>query len=114
MRPIKAARQPIDTATGCYTHPMHVLRARIETHLAGFSRIALETGKRRRAAVAIVLTPTEKGPAYLLTRRALHMRRGAGNYALPGGNLEPSEDAVDAARRETAEELGVVLGGPGP
>ncbi|TAJ68918.1 MAG: CoA pyrophosphatase [Phenylobacterium sp.] len=88
---------------------MEALRARIEGHLAGFERVALETGERRRAAVAIVLSPTKKGPAYLLTRRALHMRRGAGNYALPGGNLEPGEDAVDAARRETHEELGVAL-----
>jgi 8-oxo-dGTP pyrophosphatase MutT (NUDIX family) len=89
---------------------MHALRSRIEGHLGSFERIALEAGERRRAAVAIVLSPTEKGPAYLLTRRALHMRRGAGNYALPGGNLEPGEDAVDAARRETHEELGVTVG----
>jgi len=88
---------------------MHTLRARIEDHLAAFSRVALETAGRRRAAVAIVLSPTDQGPAYLLTRRALHMRRGAGNYALPGGNVEPGEDAIDAARRETAEEVGVSL-----
>ena len=88
---------------------MHALRARIEDHLASFSRVALEAEGRRRAAVAIVLSPTDQGPAYLLTRRALHMRRGAGNYALPGGNVEPGEDAIDAARRETAEEVGVDL-----
>jgi 8-oxo-dGTP pyrophosphatase MutT (NUDIX family) len=88
---------------------MEALRARIERNLAGFDRIALETGERRRAAVAIVLSPTRKGPAYLLTRRALHMRRGAGNYALPGGNVDADEDAIDTARRETWEELGVRL-----
>lgn len=37
------------------------------------------------------------------------MRRNAGNYALPGGNLEPGETAEEAARREMAEELGVSL-----
>lgn len=89
---------------------MHALRARIEGHLARFDRIAMDIGERRRAAVAIVLSPTKKGPAYLLTRRALHMRRGAGNYALPGGNVDPGEDAIDTARRETDEELGVRLG----
>jgi 8-oxo-dGTP pyrophosphatase MutT (NUDIX family) len=88
---------------------MEALRARIKGHLAAFERIALDVGERRHAAVAVVLSPTEKGPAYLLTRRALHMRRGAGNYALPGGNLEPGEDAIDAALRETQEELGVRL-----
>jgi 8-oxo-dGTP pyrophosphatase MutT (NUDIX family) len=59
--------------------------------------------------VAIVLTPTESGPAFLLTRRALTLRRNAGNYALPGGHLDPGEDAVDAAARETFEEVGVPL-----
>jgi 8-oxo-dGTP pyrophosphatase MutT (NUDIX family) len=89
---------------------MQDLRARVETNLAGFARAAIDPAGRRRAAVAIVLSPTPEGPAFLLTRRALHMRRGAGNYALPGGNLDPGEDAIDAALRETDEELGVKLG----
>jgi 8-oxo-dGTP pyrophosphatase MutT (NUDIX family) len=88
---------------------MEDLRARISANLAGFNRIAIPIGERRHAAVAIILSPTDLGPAYLLTRRALHMRRGAGNYALPGGNLETGEDAVEAARREAMEEVGVGL-----
>jgi 8-oxo-dGTP pyrophosphatase MutT (NUDIX family) len=88
---------------------VHDLRARIEGHLARFDRIALPTEGRRLAAVAIVLAPTETGPAFLLTRRALHLRRNAGNYALPGGGIDPGEDAIDAARRETREEVGVDL-----
>lgn len=88
---------------------MDELRARILRHLEGFRRIELDHTGRRRAAVAIVLAPTPRGPAYLLTRRALHMRRGAGNYALPGGHLDPGEDQIDAALRETWEELGVQL-----
>lgn len=88
---------------------MDDLRRRIEGHLAGFDRIALDVGDRRRAAVALVVAPTADGPAFLLTRRALHMRRGAGNYALPGGNVDPDEDPIDAALRETQEELGVTL-----
>lgn len=88
---------------------MDDLRRRIEGHLAGFERIALDVGDRRRAAVAVVVAPTADGPAFLLTRRALHMRRGAGNYALPGGNVDPDEDPIDAALRETQEELGVTL-----
>lgn len=86
------------------------LRARIQRHLQAFERVALPDEGRRRAAVAIVLSPGEAGPTFLLTRRALHLRRNAGNYALPGGHVEPGEDAIDAACRETAEELGVSLG----
>ncbi|MEW5685969.1 MAG: CoA pyrophosphatase [Pseudomonadota bacterium] len=88
---------------------MEDLRLRIATNLAGFERIAIDPAGRRQAAVAIVLSPRETGASYLLTRRALHMRGGAGNYALPGGHLDPGEDAIDAARRETFEELGVTV-----
>lgn len=82
---------------------------RISANLAAFPRQALDPTGRRRAAVAIVLSPRDGGLTYILTRRALTMRRGAGNYALPGGGLDPGEDAIDGARRETLEELGVPL-----
>ena len=86
---------------------MNPLRARIAANLAGFERRAVIGAGLRRAAVAILLSPFEGEITYMLTRRALTLRRGAGNYALPGGNFEPGEDAVAAAIRETAEELGV-------
>jgi 8-oxo-dGTP pyrophosphatase MutT (NUDIX family) len=85
-------------------------RARIEANLAAFERRGLDEPERRRAAVAILLSPRDGDLTYAITRRALTLRRGAGNFALPGGNFEPGEDAVAAALRETAEELGVVLG----
>jgi 8-oxo-dGTP pyrophosphatase MutT (NUDIX family) len=89
---------------------MQALRDRIAANLTAFPRVAIEAADLRRAAVAIVLSPLDDQLTYLLTRRALTMRRGAGNYALPGGNFEPGEDAVAAAIRETAEELGVAVG----
>lgn len=88
---------------------MRALRSGIARRLAGFERVAIAPEGRRCAAVAIVVSPTDAGPAFLLTKRAMHLRRGAGNYALPGGHLEPGEDAIEAARRETAEEVGVRL-----
>jgi len=86
---------------------MNGLRGRIAANLAGFDRRALDPTGLRRAAVAILLSPLDSQTTYVLTRRALTLRRGAGNYALPGGNFEAGEDAVAAAIRETAEELGV-------
>ena len=88
---------------------MKALRDTMLANLAAFPRQALVAENLRRAAVAIVVTPHEGAPAYLLTRRGAGLRRNAGNYALPGGGFEPGEDAVDAAIRETAEELGVHL-----
>jgi 8-oxo-dGTP pyrophosphatase MutT (NUDIX family) len=85
------------------------LRARISANLAAFERREIDGEGLRRAAVAILISPFRGRPTFVLTRRSLTMRRNAGNYALPGGNLEPGEDVVDAAARESCEELGVAV-----
>ncbi len=43
----------------------------------------------------------------MLTRRAGSLRSHAGQWALPGGRIDPDETAIEAARRETAEEVGL-------
>ena len=49
------------------------------------------------------------GPALLLTLRPDRMGRHAGQYALPGGKVDPGETARQAAFRELHEELGLDL-----
>ena len=49
------------------------------------------------------------GAAFLLCRRASRMSRHAGQWALPGGRVDPGETALDAALRELQEELGLRL-----
>ena len=49
------------------------------------------------------------GASFLLCRRTLGMRRHAGQWALPGGRLEPGESPLDGALRELDEELGLRL-----
>ncbi|NIH80201.1 NUDIX hydrolase [Amycolatopsis viridis] len=70
-----------------------------------FPRMAVPPDGRRAAAVAVVVTGDD--PAIWLTRRASGMRAHPGQFALPGGRLDPGEDAVGAALRELEEELGV-------
>lgn len=116
------------------------LRQRVAGHLAGHDRRAVPLGERRHAAVALLLVDsgpeTAKtvartadssvahdplllhdgllsaagGAAFVLCRRPLQLRRHGGQYALPGGRLEPGEEVIEAALRETHEEVGVDLG----
>jgi 8-oxo-dGTP pyrophosphatase MutT (NUDIX family) len=43
----------------------------------------------------------------VLTRRAAHMRRNAGDVAFPGGRQEPGETPTETALRESWEEIGL-------
>jgi 8-oxo-dGTP pyrophosphatase MutT (NUDIX family) len=87
-----------------------VTRATVLAALRGFERRPVARPEGKRAAVAIALVEQAGGPAFLLTRRAAGLRRHAGQWALPGGRVDPGEGAGSAARRELAEELGLALG----
>ncbi|GLH79238.1 coenzyme A pyrophosphatase [Bradyrhizobium sp. SSBR45G] len=65
----------------------------------------------KRAAVVIALAPQPHtdATALLLTLRAASLRSHGGQWALPGGRCDAAETPVEAALRELAEELGLVL-----
>jgi 8-oxo-dGTP pyrophosphatase MutT (NUDIX family) len=50
------------------------------------------------------------GASFVLCRRSAGLNRHASQWALPGGRLDEGESAIDAALRETDEEIGVRLG----
>lgn len=50
------------------------------------------------------------GASFVLCRRSAGLNTHASQWALPGGRLDAGESAVDAALRETDEEIGVRLG----
>jgi len=48
--------------------------------------------------------------AFILTRRTSGLRNHGGQWALPGGRIEPGETAAAAAFRELREEVGLEVG----
>jgi 8-oxo-dGTP pyrophosphatase MutT (NUDIX family) len=56
------------------------------------------------------VTGVAGGAAFLLCRRAAKMNRHGGQWALPGGRVDPGETSEQTALRELDEELGLRLG----
>ena len=87
------------------------LRERARAHLAGFERQSAGLDGHRAAAVAVVLMPDDEGRAcLLLTKRVAKLRAHGGQWALPGGRLDPGETVEAAALRELGEEVGLTRG----
>jgi 8-oxo-dGTP pyrophosphatase MutT (NUDIX family) len=87
------------------------LRAAMAERLGGMSPVQGQASPGlKAAAVAIVVTPCDQGHAhFLLTVRASRPGRHSGQFALPGGVIEPGETPDAAARRECLEEIGLHL-----
>ena len=101
-----------------------VLRQQLADRLAAWPRHAPDEMGLKRAAVALAIT--DEGPgsglwglaktghwstqaALILTKRAKHLRRHAGQWALPGGRIDDDETPEQTALRELAEEVGLQL-----
>lgn len=112
------------------------LRERIRSNLAAFDPVLTEADDGsetddvseaddvRRAAVAVTVTDAGRGaglrglpdhddwrpePALILTRRSAMLRNHPGQWAFPGGRLDPGETPVETALREMHEEISVML-----
>ncbi len=103
------------------------LKALIQQRLRAFDLLTAPTvglDALHQAAVAVAIVDEGHGAdlpgfrrhtgwtteaALLLTQRATQLRRHAGQWALPGGRVDPGETAEQAALREVAEEVNLRL-----
>jgi len=83
----------------------------IKTRLAGRTSLSVDTPGLLETAVALILTPGERGLEALFIRRAERADDPwSGHIALPGGRREPEDaDRLATAVRETREEVGLEL-----
>lgn len=89
------------------------LRTRLAANLAGFAYDAHDDSPLKHAAVALVVAGSDDDMAeagFLLTKRAPRLSGHAGQWALPGGRVDPGETPLQGALRELHEELGLALG----
>jgi 8-oxo-dGTP pyrophosphatase MutT (NUDIX family) len=64
----------------------------------------------KRAAVCLIVADDGAGnAAVVLTRRAERLTSHPGQFALPGGRIDAGESVIEAALRETREEIGLAL-----
>jgi len=69
---------------------------------------ALGIHARRPAAVLCGLRPQGEGYSVVLTLRAKHLKRHAGQVAFPGGRIDDDDPSPEAAAlREAEEEIGL-------
>ena len=89
---------------------MEALSRRVRANLARFEPRKEALEGRRAAAVVLTLLPDDQGrPCFLITRRAEGLNRHAGQYAFPGGRLDPGETVEQAGLRELEEEVGLAV-----
>lgn len=100
------------------------LRDQVRRNLETFAVRSVPHGAHQAAAVAVALAEEGSGAqlagvprpegwsraaALILTRRALTLANHAGQWALPGGRIDPGESPEEAALRELVEEVGLQL-----
>ena len=100
------------------------LKTLIGERLRHFDVQVADRDVQHAAAVAVAVTEEGHGAglpgfvqraewstqaALILTRRAGHLRRHAGQWALPGGRIDAGETPEQAALRELAEEVHLPL-----
>lgn len=83
---------------------------RLRANLAAFQPRPQSNPDLKHAAVVLAVTRFEQEAAIIVTRRAHTLRAHTGQWALPGGRIDPGETPREAALREMQEEINLALG----
>jgi 8-oxo-dGTP pyrophosphatase MutT (NUDIX family) len=96
---------------GVIGHPYNdALRARLGDNLAAFAHRPMQVNGHKRAAVALTVIDCGQGTgALVLTKRSPRLNGHAGQWAIPGGRIDPGETPEQGALRELHEEVGLKL-----
>ena len=101
------------------------LRLQIANNLRRFEPRSIDLQEKKHAAVAVTIVGQQEHPnyadipfspsdvnqaAFILTIRATRLSSHGGQRAFPGGRIDQDETPEQAAMREMAEEIGLVLG----
>ncbi len=92
------------------TEPLPGLAAtqQMSARLANGGRVRMDHEKPpKQGSVMILLYPDEQTVRFPLIQRPEYPGVHSGQMALPGGKKEPGEDDIQAALRETQEEVGI-------
>jgi 8-oxo-dGTP pyrophosphatase MutT (NUDIX family) len=102
----------------CYALPMQKLtsfshdpqlRLQVTANINQFEDLRQPPAALKTAAVAVTVFRHQREAALMLTKRARHLRAHGGQWALPGGRIDPGETPSQAALRELAEEVNLSL-----
>lgn len=86
------------------------LKRRLQRNITAFESRAQRGEGLKRAAVAVTVVRGEREMAgVVVTKRVPRLRAHAGQWAMPGGRLDPGETHEEAALRELGEEVGLHL-----
>lgn len=86
------------------------LRSVIFDNIRQFDDLRQADERLKNAAVAVTIFNHENEASVIVTRRSARLKEHSGQWAMPGGRVDPGESTQEAVLRELHEEVNLSLG----